>query len=169
MTGAPAPLIACGLGNPLLRDEGIGIRLVRSLSERAAGIPRTRIEFRDLGTAGFALLHALADRQIAVIIDCAFMGLEPGTMKRFRPADARSRRPPGIEAGHQGDVLRILTLLETLGQAPEQVILYGIEPKDIRPGTALSPELESRMDEYLEILRRDLTALAADGRAPGEP
>ena len=151
-----APVVVVGLGNPLLRDEGIGIRLLHELEDRAKEFPRC--EFLDLGTGGLELLHAMRGRRNAVLIDCAFMGAEPGDMKRFTPNEVRSHKPAGTSA-HQLDVLHLLDLLEALNEAPDAVVIYGIEPRDIAPGTELSPQLECRLPEYAAALERELRAL----------
>ena len=78
-------VIVIGLGNPLLSDEGIGVHLIRKLSEHQDKFPS--VEFIDAGTGGMNVLHLIANRKKAVIIDCAKMGRKPGTIKRFEPAD----------------------------------------------------------------------------------
>ena len=65
-------VVVIGLGNLLLSDEGIGVHLIRRLSERQDKFPL--VEFIDAGTGGMNVLHLIANRKKAVIIDCVKMG-----------------------------------------------------------------------------------------------
>jgi len=56
-----APVLALGLGNLLLGDDGIGLRLVEKLAEENGF--GDAVEFVDGGTQGLALLGCLADRE----------------------------------------------------------------------------------------------------------
>ena len=74
--------IVLGLGNPIMADEGIGVRIVEELQKVAEQFPQ--VDFVDAGTGGMAILHLIADRDKAVIIDCALMGLTPGEIESSR-------------------------------------------------------------------------------------
>ncbi len=146
-------IVVIGMGNPLLSDEGIGVYLLEQLEKR---YDCTGLELRDLGTSGMSVLHALAHKKKAVIIDCAFMGEEPGTIKRFNKAEVRSLKLVHGLSLHEGDLLSTLVLSESLGECPPQVVLFGIEPVCLVLGEGLSPVLLRRTDRYLSLLAREL-------------
>ena len=77
------PTVILGLGNVLMSDEGIGVRVVRRL-ESDPRLP-SDAECIDLGTSGMSVVHEIAARRKAVIVDCAFMDAEPGTLRCFTP------------------------------------------------------------------------------------
>jgi hydrogenase maturation protease len=138
-------VIVAGIGNLLLTDEGVGVRVVQALQARAEEFPE--VEFLDLGAAGMALLHVLAGRRKAVIVDCAFMGETPGTIRRFTPEEARSvKRLTGFSL-HEGDLLQVLELARALGQAPDEIVVLGIQPADVSPGCELSSVLQAKLEE----------------------
>jgi len=147
-----AETVVVALGNVLLRDEGVAIHVLRELAKSDL----SGVDLEDLGTSGMAVLHSIAGRRRAVIIDCARMGVAPGEIRRFRPAEARSAEPLPRLSVHEGDLLDILRLSHELGQAPEDVIIYGIEPADISPGTELSAILKAHLSAYCEMILRDL-------------
>jgi len=151
---ARRPTVVLGLGNPLMADEGIGVRLVERLAESAEEYPD--VEFVDVGTGGLSVLYKLEGRRKAVFIDCAYMGEEPGAIKRFLPDEVRTKKVLAHESLHEADLLRIIDLASELGQAPEEVVIFGIQPQRIEPAIGLSPVLEARMDEYLGSIRREL-------------
>lgn len=146
--------VVLGLGNPLMADEGIGVRLVVRLSRLAA--ERPDVEFLDAGTGGLAVLHHIQGRRKAVFIDCAYMGEEPGAIRRFTPEEVHSSKTLAHQSLHEADLLRILDMSQQLGQAPDEVVIFGIQPQRIEPAMELSPVLEDRMDEYLAVLLKEL-------------
>jgi hydrogenase maturation protease len=146
--------VVLGLGNPLMADEGIGVRLVVRLSRSAAEHPD--VEFLDAGTGGLAVLHHIQGRRKAVFIDCAYMGEEPGTIRRFTPEEVRSDKVLAHQSLHEADLLRIIEMARQLGQAPDEVVIFGIQPQRIEPAMELSLVLEDRMDEYLAVLLKEL-------------
>ncbi|NLH40754.1 MAG: hydrogenase maturation protease [Planctomycetes bacterium] len=153
-TSAAKPVVVLGLGNPLMADEGVGVCLVVRLSRLAAEHPD--VEFLDAGTGGLAILHHIRDRRKAIFIDCAYMGQEPGAIRRFTPEEVCSRKVLAHQSLHEADLLRILDMSRQLGQAPDEVVIFGIQPERIAPATDLSPSLEGRLDEYLTTLLKEL-------------
>lgn len=148
------PVVVVGLGNTLMRDEAIGVRIVQALE--AAGSQFPDAEFADYGTAGMRVLHGIAGRRKAVIVDCARMDAPPGTIRRFTPDQVTSiKRMPGFSL-HEGDFLSVLKLSEQLGEAPDEVIIFGIEPAVVDSGEELSELLRSNFDSYLETVRQEI-------------
>jgi hydrogenase maturation protease len=59
---------------------------------------------------------------------------------------------------HETDVLRVIAMARQLGQAPEEIVVLGIQPERIEPGLSLSPALMDRMDEYVSAVLHELEA-----------
>ena len=146
--------VVIGLGNPLMSDEGIGIRVLEQFQSQADRFPD--VEFLDLGTSAAEVLHAIAGRSKAVFIDCAYMSEPPGTIREFGRDSVQSVKTPGVSF-HEGDLLATLDLSRRLGENPPVVLIFGIEPHRIGPGQELSPALQSRLNEYVERVARELT------------
>ena len=154
MVNPKRPVVVLGLGNPLMGDEGIGVHLIERLA--ASGEQYPSVDFIDAGTGGLSVLHHLDGRRKAVIIDCAFMDEPPGTIKRFTPEEVRSRKVLAHQSLHEADLMRIIAMARQLGQAPEQIVVFGIQPERIQPGEELSRTLEERTDEYVSLILREL-------------
>lgn len=147
--------IVIGLGNPLMGDEGIGVVLIEQLEELArqgkiAGVDK--IQFHDGGVGGMNLLHALAGRKKAILIDCALMGTEPGTIRRFTPDQVQTVKKMAHLSLHEVDILKVIQLAKQLDECPDEVVFFGIEPQEITQRMDLSEILKSHLNRCLQVI-----------------
>ena len=149
----PHTLVA-GLGNPMMGDEGIGVRVVEQLQDEANQFPRA--EFKDLGAGGLTLVHAAEGFRKLIIIDCARMGEKPGTLRRFRPEDVDSTKPQSGQSLHEADIMEVLELANVTGDAPDDVVLFGIQPRSVEFRHGLSAPLQANLSSYVDAVRREL-------------
>ena len=148
------PIVIICLGNPLIRDEGIGIRLASELLAHLAENPD--VEVMDLGTGGLSVIHAIAGRRKIVFVDCAVMGQTPGTMLRFTPEQVRSKKVRMRYSLHEGDLLNTLELSRRLGECPDDIVIFGIEPKEIADGEGLTSELKNNIRQYVQTILEEI-------------
>ena len=148
------PILIICLGNPLMRDEGIGIRLASELLVHLTGNPD--VEVLDLGTGGLSVIHAIVGREKIVFVDCAIMGQPPGMMLRFTPGQVRSLKVRMRYSMHEGDLLNTLELSRRLGECPDDIVIFGIEPKEIAHGEGLTSELENNIQQYVQTILQEL-------------
>jgi len=146
--------VVIGLGNVLLSDEGIGVHLVRQLAKREAESPN--VEFIEAGSAGFNLLHLIANRKKAIVIDCAQMNAKAGTIKRFTPDDIRSVKKLSNYSLHEADILQVINLSRQLGECPEKIVFFGIQPESLEPGQNLTKTLSGKIDAYTADICKEL-------------
>jgi len=153
---ASGKTVVLGLGNPIMSDEGIGVVLVGRFLDQAERYPG--VEFIDGGTGGFAILYHLESACRAIFIDCAQMGTAPGTLRRFRCDEVSSVKQLAHFSLHEGDLLTLIEKAKQLGQCPEEIVIFGIEPETIDFGLELTSELQSRLDEYMIEIAKELVA-----------
>ena len=140
------PNIVLGIGNILLRDEVVGVRVIERM--RGISLPDD-VELVDGGTAGADLLDVLAERQKVIVIDAVQADCEPGTLLRFTADDLV--RPDGVGMSlHELGLGEALTMTRQLGCAPKEVVVFGIEPKDLRCGLELSEEVVASIPKVVE-------------------
>jgi len=140
-----------------MRDEGIGIRLASELSAHLAEDPD--VEVMDLGTGGLAVLHAIEGRKKIIFVDCAVMGQEPGTIFRFTPKQVSSKKVRMRYSLHEGDLLNTLELSRRLGECPDDIVIFGIEPKEIADGEGLTEELQNNIRQYVQTILQETDIL----------
>lgn len=144
-------VVVLGLGNILLRDEGVGVRVVEALAERYALPPE--IEVVDGGTAGMELLNVIAGCDHLLICDAIKDDAPPGTVIKLADAEVPALFQTRFSPHQLGlaDVLATLTLSD---EAPRAVTLIGIVPLDMELGIELSPEVGAVMGRRLKKWRR---------------
>jgi hydrogenase maturation protease len=82
--------LVLGLGNVIMGDEGIGVHVVRALSQHP--LP-SGVECLDGGTGGFILLEPLQLADRIILVDATDDGRPVGTVTRTRPQFSRDYPP----------------------------------------------------------------------------
>ena len=147
----PTPrIVVIGVGNLLLKDEGIGIHTVKALQE--INLPRD-IKIIDGGTAPDLIAYTQAGDKL-IIIDAAKAGGEPGTIYRLQPQDLAT--DDGIISVHELGVEQNLRLMSLMGNEPGEIVIIGVEPKEIGWRTELSPELQPVIPEIIKVILKEI-------------
>ena len=150
-----------GVGNLLLRDEGVGIHAVRELPKRT--LP-PGVEVIDGGVAGIRLLDLFSGAQKLLLIDAAEMGLEPGAVARFTPEDVRFQSGDLKLSTHDVALPEVLAIARAVNQCPSEVIILGIQPKEISWGMELTPEVRGAVPKVVELVLEEISDSAEGGK-----
>lgn len=167
MSAPVGPLLVLGIGNVLLRDEGVGVHLLRELERRAGRgdvvLPRdTRLV--DGGTMGLDLLPRLAGARAVVVLDAVDLRLAPGAVTVLRGDALRSRAGTrAVQRAGVGDLLAAARLADVL---PAAVSLVGVQPGEIAIGLALTEVVQAALPAAVAATIVELHRLDADGAAP---
>lgn len=140
--------LVLGVGNLLLRDEGVGIHAIQALEKE--NLP-SGVDLLDGGTGGFHLITWLENYERIIMIDATLDTNPPGTIRVIRPRYA-SDFPPLMSAHEIGlkDMIEVMQLTDSL---PE-IHLVVVSVADISEiGMDLSPELEAVIPEIVKTLR----------------
>lgn len=131
-------ILIIGIGNPLMRDEGIGIKIIEEL-EKSHNLP-SHVSLLDGGTAGYALIDYMKGYEKVIIVDAVRGGKKPGSIYRLTSEEI-IQQPDLKLSGHQIDFPEVIHLAEKLGELPEMVLI-GVEPLEIDYGMELSGEVK---------------------------
>ena len=149
-------VLVLGIGNILLRDEGVGVRVVESLARRHA-LP-AEVEVLDGGTSGMDLLYTISGRDALIVCDAVKADAPPGTVMRITgddvPAFFQTKLSP-----HQVGLSDVLATLKLLEEIPPLITIVGIVPADLSLGTELSPTATAAVDQALKMIVDELAAL----------
>ncbi len=152
MSTEPSPYLVLGIGNLLLRDEGVGIHVVQSLLATPLG---DDVEVADGGTGGADLVDLIADRRKVVVVDAVDAGVEPGRILRLRPQNLLPGEGEMISL-HQLGLVESLDMAGQLGCQPDDVVIIAIQPGDLSPGLDLSEEVAAALPAAVRAVLAEL-------------
>ena len=139
-----------GIGNPLRRDDGIGIILVKKLREEKL----SDVICIDAGTGGIQLLPILSNYDRIIIVDAVNFNGKPGETKVFNLDEIKIEKEKNLLSIHMMNIIEVIQLYEKLEEKKLEVTIFGIKTYDTSPGTGLSPLLEEKLSEIKEELIR---------------
>ncbi len=144
-----AKVVVIGVGNILLKDEGIGVHVAQAL-QKLEPCEDIDLEVIDAGTSPDVFLSFQGVDKL-IVIDAARGGGEPGTIYRFDPENL-AHEAKGITSVHQVGLPQSLKLMDYLGLKPKEVVIFGIEPKEIDWGLELSAEIGQKIPEVVKLI-----------------
>ncbi len=146
-------LAVLGVGNDLMMDDGIGVHLVRALSQEPA---TSGVEFIEVGNALLGGLDAVPPGADVLMIDAADGGQEPGSVYRFGLDDIDSRRGVSL---HEAAIPEAFAIARLGGSRFGKVTVLGVEPAVVNVGTELSPAMKEKLPAILDVVRREIARL----------
>lgn len=146
------PFLVLGVGNILLRDEGIGVRAIEAMREMDWPV---YVELMDGGTGGTDVVEIVAGRRKVIIIDAIDTGAKPGTIVRLKPDDLASAARTHLSLRGFG-LPETLQLARQLGSAPGQVVVIGIQIETMENGLELSPKVAAAIPRVIEAVRAEI-------------
>lgn len=138
-----------GAGNILMRDDGVGIKVVKRLEAQSFDVP---VEFLDAGTAIQDVLPQVADAQTAVIVDALQADEAPGCVFKLTPEDLHEDMGKRRLSLHQVSLLESIQLAKLSGSRVPAITIFGVVPAHVDWGLGLSAVLEGRMDEIVQTI-----------------
>ena len=146
-SGHRAATLILGIGNILLRDEGVGVHVIEAM--RGRSLPES-IELLDGGTSGIDLLEHIADRRKVVVVDAVDTHHKPGTILHFSAADLIARTDDSVSL-HEFGLVECLTAAKNLGCEPQEVTIIGVQPKEVSHGLDLSDEVAAVLPKVIDL------------------
>jgi len=136
------------LGNTLRKDDAVGIVLRKKLGKR--------IEIIDGGTGALKLIDVLSRYDRIILLDAIDFGGAPGDLKIFDLEDVDGEN---LFSTHSFDIKKLVELSKILYDKPREVVIVGIQPKDMSYGLDLSQEIRNKMDKISEKMIKILEGM----------
>jgi hydrogenase maturation protease len=154
--------LVLGLGNILLRDEGAGVWVAESLRRQFEFLPEVAV--LDGGTLGLDLLPRLHGVERLLVIDAVKLGRGAGSLARLEGEEVPAVLDVNVSP-HQVGVQDLLAAARLTGSEPARLVLWGIEPERLDPGTAFSPPVAEALPELRDRVLQELELWGV----PGQP
>lgn len=148
--------IVVGLGNPLLTDDSVGLRVVDRLKPVLAGRPG--LELAEDYCGGLRLMERLIGYERAIIIDAQRSNAPPGTVRVLAADGPPTRYGDSV---HDADLWTALEFGRRAGAAlpaPGDIRIVAIEAADVDTfGEQCTPEVAAGIPRAVEAVRSLLT------------
>jgi hydrogenase maturation protease len=121
--------LVIGLGNPLVSDDSVGLRVAAEVRKLLAG--RSDVDVAEDYWGGLRLMEQMVGYDRVIVIDAIQSGGRPGTIYHLSPGDMPTQRSA---SSHDMDLLTALALGRQAGlrlPADGAILLVAIEAEDI--------------------------------------
>ncbi len=137
-----------GMGNPILTDDGVGIKIVRKLKE-----DNPELEVVETTEAGMALLDFVVGYDKLIIIDS--IKTEQGKPGELYKIELEDFKPDmGFSSSHGVDIATAVELGRRAGyKMPEHISLYAVEIKD---NSTFSEECTEEIEERIPFIVKQI-------------
>jgi hydrogenase maturation protease len=139
-----ADALVLGLGNILLGDEGVGVRVVERLREQYDF--SKEVQVMDGGTLGLDLLPYVQDTSRLLVVDAVQAKEPPGTLVRLASGEIPIFLDACKVSAHQEGLQDLLAVAALKGYLPRDVVFWGVQINSLRVGLELSPVVAEQVD-----------------------
>lgn len=138
-----------GLGNILLRDEGVGVHVINTIKQRYTFSPD--VEIIDGGTMGLDLLPIFEGRDKVLIVDAVDFGKDPGYIGIIENDGIPSVLNSKLSVHHIG-LSDVLFAAKLMGISPPEIYLIGIQPKSLDVGLDMTDEINGKIEMLIDAI-----------------
>ena len=154
--------LVLGLGNLVHSDDGLGVHAIQALQQDSR-VPAGTV-LMDGGTLGLNLLPHISAFQRLLVVDALDVGEPAGTLLRLEGKALQNL--PGKASVHQLGFADLMVALELLGESPEEIVLFGVQPLSTEWSAELTPPVREALGPLLDAVIEQLEAWRADPQAP---
>lgn len=157
--GSPPPkVLVLGVGNLLLKDDGVGVHLINALRETP--FP-DNVQLIDAGTVSHQLIPLFHETDYLILVDAVSANDVPGSIYRFSPDDLNFFPTEYKWSLHEMNLIDILQMAEMTGAKPDTIII-GVQPKDASSWSLeLSDEVAAVLPRVRELVVEELKRINA--------
>ena len=131
----------------MMRDDGVGVFVAHELMRLT--LP-SDVEVIDAGTSADAAF-GLASADRVIVVDAARLGGSPGTIYRLTAEEAAA--DDGLRSCHDTGLIETL---RTVPGSTAEVLVFGIEPREIGWGLGLTGDVAAAVPHVVEIVKGEL-------------
>jgi hydrogenase maturation protease len=146
--------LVLGIGNPILSDDGAGIKVARELGKK---LDDPEITVAETSGAGLRLLDSIVGYDKVIIIDAIQTKKgKAGQIYRMEPEDFSFAKH--LSSPHQINLVTALELGKMLNLAiPQKITIFAVEAKDITSfSEKCTPEVEQVIPEAVKMVLEEL-------------
>jgi hydrogenase maturation protease len=146
--------LVLGLGNPILSDDGVGIKVAHEVGGK---LNDPQVTVAETSAAGLSLLDSIVGYDKVIIIDA--IQTEKGRAGQiYRMGTEDFSLTKHFSSPHQINLVTALELGKMLNLAmPQKVTIFAVEAKDITNfSEKCTPEVEQAIPEAVKMVLQEL-------------
>jgi hydrogenase maturation protease len=146
--------LVLGLGNPILSDDGVGIRVAHEVANQ---VNSPQVTVTETSGAGLSLLDSIAGYDKVIIID-AIQTKEGQVGQTYRLGLEDFSLTKYFSSPHQINLATALELGKMLGLAmPQKITIFAVEAKDVTSfSEKCTLEVEQVIPEVVKMVLEEL-------------
>jgi hydrogenase maturation protease len=146
--------LVLGLGNPILSDDGVGIRVAQEVGKK---LDDPQITVAETSGAGLSLLDSIAGYDKVIVID-AIQTKKGNAGQIYRMETKDFSLTKHFSSPHQINLVTALELGKMLNLAmPQEITVFAVEAKDITSfSEKCTPEVEKAIPEVVKMVLEEL-------------
>ena len=144
-------VLVLGVGNTLMSDDGVGVRLMERLQSMQPPLPG--VEYVDAGTLSFVLLPQIQACDAILVLDAAHLDAAPGTCRALQDAEMDDFLRTARCSVHEVGIRDLLDLARLTDALPGRRAFIGLQPAATGWGETLSPVVEAALPGALRTAR----------------
>lgn len=133
--------LVLGIGNPLMSDDGVGLRVLEKLSAQQPALED--VDYLDAGTLSLLLLPRFEHCDALLVLDAAQLSGPPGAVRVLHDADMDAFFRNARGSVHEVGIRDLLDAARLTGTLPHRRAFVGVQPQRVAIGSTLSPPLEA--------------------------
>ena len=148
--------LVLGLGNPILSDDGAGIRVAQYIRQH---YHRQGVTMMEASQAGLNLLDLIAGYDKLILVDAIQTGnRDIGAVYRLEASDLDATRH--VSSSHDINLTTALELGKRLGMdLPQEIVIFAIEVRDVTTFSEdCTPEVRKAIPIAADMVIQELSA-----------
>jgi hydrogenase maturation protease len=146
--------LVLGLGNPILSDDGVGIKVAHEIGEK---LNDPQVTVAETSAAGLSLLDSIVGYDKVIIIDAIQTEKgQAGQIYRMRSEDFSLTKH--LSSPHQINLATALELGKMLNLAmPQKITIFAVEAEDVTSfSEKCTPKVEQAIPEVVKMVLEEL-------------
>jgi hydrogenase maturation protease len=162
--------LVIGLGNPILTDDGVGVKVAYAVRDALASGGHSDVTVTEASVGGLRLMELMVGYDRVVLIDALQLSnAKPGTIRRMTLEELRTISPTQHSTcAHDTSLVTALDLGRQLGlPLPKEFTIYAVGVENVTWfGEQPTPAVAEAVPQVTAAVLAELSLLTADISPP---
>jgi hydrogenase maturation protease len=158
--------LVVGLGNPILTDDGVGVKVAYAVKDALASQGRNDVTVTEASVGGLRLMEMMVGYDRVFLVDALqHPDAKPGIIRRMTLEDLCAISPTQHSAcAHDTNLVTALEMGRQLGlRLPKEVSIYAVGVEDVLCfGEQPTPAVAAAIPQVTAAVLEELTSATVD-------